>query len=73
MESDVELAVHHAADLARGRGGQLASMTLRGTGVASAVNAFAMAALRRLGVSCAEIRFEHDTGPVRLASVELQR
>jgi hypothetical protein len=72
VESDVDMAVHHAADLARARGGHLASITLRGDGVASAVNTFAMAAFHRLGVSCSEIRFEAATGPVRLASVELQ-
>ena len=71
MERDVDLAVHHAADMARVRGGRLAAITLRGSGVTASVISFANATLARLGVSCSEIRFELDAGPVRLALVEL--
>jgi hypothetical protein len=73
VERDVELAIHHAADLARGRGGKLALITLRGAGIASAVTACALAVLQRMGMSGAEVRFEDATGPVRLLSVELTR
>lgn len=74
MERDIELAVHHAVDLARARGGTLACITLRGSGAAaSVVTAVASTAFARLGVGCEEIRFEDGTGPVRLASVELHR
>lgn len=72
VERDVDLAIHHAIDLVRARGGTLASITLRGTGIAGAVHRFATAAFQRLGVVCPEIRFESEPGPVRLASVELQ-
>ena len=71
VERDVDLAVRHAADLARARGRSLASITLRGAGLASAVEGFARAALGRLGVSCGEVRLEVDTGAVRLESIEL--
>jgi hypothetical protein len=70
MERDVELAVQHAADLARTRGGSLASITLRGSGPVSAMTAAAYRAFERVGVVCPEVRFELDGGPVRLGLVE---
>jgi hypothetical protein len=73
MESEVDLAVRHAVELARWRGASLASLTLRGAGHSPVVDGLARAALRRLGVDCAEIRFERGAGPIQLASIELQR
>ena len=71
MENDVDLAIRHALDLAKTRGGQLAALTLRGTGVADHVHEFARAALHRAGVLDTEVRFFPGAGPVSLVSVEL--
>lgn len=71
MESDVELAIHHAVDLAKARGKPLASVTLRGAASAAFVEKLARGALMRLGAATAEVRFEHAAGRVELASLEL--
>ena len=67
----MELAIHHAVDLARARGKPLASITLRGAASPSVVDTLARAVLRRLGVGLAEIHFEEAAGRVELASLEL--
>jgi hypothetical protein len=73
VERDIELAIHHAVDLARGQGKQLAALTLHGLGDASVVHPLAFAVLSRLGRGGIEVRFESAAGPVRLHSVELDR
>ena len=71
MEKDVELAIHHAVDLASARGKALAKVTLRGAGSASVVDNVARVVLARLGVTCAEVLLEAGEGRICLASVEL--
>jgi hypothetical protein len=75
MESDVDLAAHHALALARARGKVLASVTLRSGAPVDVVDALVRAALRRLGLSTVEVRVvraaQHGDGRVELASVEL--
>lgn len=73
VESEVELAVQHAADVARARRRALACITLRGGPSQTSVKAHAEAVLRRLGIDCDEVIVEGEGGSVRLASLELRR
>lgn len=70
MERDIEMAIHQALSLARGRGGQLAALTLRGHDHTGDIVGVARRVLQRLGRQ-ADVRHEPDTGPIALLSIEL--
>jgi hypothetical protein len=71
MEHDINLAIAHAVDVARARGGRLAGVTLRGHGGADVVQQLARTAFARMGLGVVDVRVQPSEGPVSLVSVEL--
>jgi hypothetical protein len=70
MESDVELAILHAVDVAVTRQARLASVTLRGGGDAEYVRALARASLARRGAD-ADVHVVAGGASVELDCLEL--